>query len=257
MIDLNCDAGERFGNYSFGQDKELFAYVTSCNIACGFHAGDPSVMAETVDWAVAQRLQIGAHPAYPDLLGFGRRHMDVAPSDIGPLITYQIGALQAICQQRGTQVSYVKLHGALYHRAAYDPDVATVVVEAVLQLGKLFLLGPPACSLEATAKQHGLPYAREGFADRRYQANGRLLHRREPNALIHEPATATAQVLQIVQNATVTAIDQSVIPLRVDSLCIHGDHPQSLTIARSIRSAGAEQAIAFAPISFHPSSTVT
>lgn len=248
-IDLNCDAGERFGTYRFGQDKEIFPYVSSCNIACGFHAGDPTVMRETVEWALENDLLIGAHPGYADLLGFGRRQIDVSPTDLGPMILYQVGALQAVARSVGGRVSYVKLHGALYHRAAYEEVVAETVVDTLRRLGDVFLLGPPDCPLETTAQQAGLSYAREAFADRRYAPTGRLMSRKEAGAVIHDPEEAARQAAQLAQDQLVVTPGGAPVNVSAHSICLHGDHPNALAIARQIRHVFDERAIRVAPLS--------
>ncbi|MDF9393640.1 MULTISPECIES: 5-oxoprolinase subunit PxpA [Methylococcus] len=235
-IDLNADLGESFGSWRMGQDEILLELVTSANIACGFHAGDPDVMADTVRLAVSRGVALGAHPSLPDRQGFGRRPMALHPDEIRNLVLYQIGALAAFARAAGARLVHVKPHGALYSQAASDPAMAEAVAAAVRAFdANLILVGPAGSHLVRAGEAVGLAVAREGFADRRYEPDGTLTPRSRPDALIEEPAEAVAQVLSMVERSEVTARDGTVIPMPVDTLCLHGDSPDAAGFARRLR----------------------
>jgi len=235
-IDLNADLGESFGPWRMGQDETLLELVTSANIACGFHAGDPDVMAETVRLAVSRGVALGAHPSLPDRQGFGRRPMALRPEEIRNLVLYQIGALAGFARAAGGRLVHVKPHGALYGQAASDAPMAEAVAAAVRAFdANLILVGPAGSQLVRAGEAAGLAVAREGFADRRYEPDGTLTPRSRPDALIGNPAEAVAQVLSMVERGEVTARDGTVIAMPVDTLCLHGDGPDAAAFARRLR----------------------
>jgi UPF0271 protein len=233
-IDLNADVGESFGPWPMGADEALIPLVSSVNIACGAHAGDPGTLLQTVALAAAHGVAIGAHPGYPDLAGFGRRDLEMTPTDLRASLISQIGAIQAAARVAGTKVRHVKPHGALYNRAARDPGVATTIAEAVRDLDPTLVLVGLAGSVSITAaRAAGLAVSEEAFADRRYEADGSLRSRQLPGALL-DPADAAAQALAIVRDGWVTAGDGSRLAVRADTICIHGDSPDAVSIARAV-----------------------
>ncbi|MCJ8014923.1 LamB/YcsF family protein [Paenibacillus sp. KQZ6P-2] len=237
-IDLNCDMGESFGRYVLGADKDMMDEITSANIACGFHAGDPSVMRKTVRLAISKGVAIGAHPGLPDLAGFGRRRMEVSPEEVFDMVTYQIGALQAFVKQEGGVLSHVKAHGALYNMAAVEKPLADALAEAVYSVDpSLILFGLAGSEMIRAGRSKGLQTASEVFADRTYQEDGTLTPRSMPDALIKEPDLAVKQVLQMVKEGTVTAFGGKKIEIEADTVCIHGDGEHALSFAKMLRSA--------------------
>jgi 5-oxoprolinase (ATP-hydrolysing) subunit A len=235
-IDLNCDMGESFGAWKMGSDAELMEYISSANIACGFHAGDPTTMRKTAELAVANNVAIGAHPGYADLQGFGRRAMTMKPEEVFDLVLYQVSALKGICESFGGRLHHVKAHGALYNQAAKDIVLAEAIALAVARIDpELILFGMSGSYLITEAEKLGLRSASEVFADRTYQHDGSLTPRTEPNALITETAQAISQVIQMIESQTVTAIDGQSIPLRAETICIHGDGPNAVQFAKAIR----------------------
>ncbi len=237
-IDLNADVGESLGPWPMGADAELIPLVTSVNVACGFHAGDPLTIRRTVRLALDAGAAVGAHPGYPDLVGFGRRAMDLTPDELEAAILYQVAALAGIVRVEGGRLAHVKVHGALYNRAAVDPSVATPVARAVARVDdSLRLVGPPAWALLRAAAAAGLPSLAEAFADRAYEADGSLRSRRLPGALHVDPATAAAQALAVARDGRVVAVDGTSLDLRVDTICVHGDTPGAPAIARAVRAA--------------------
>ncbi|WBU37882.1 LamB/YcsF family protein [Homoserinibacter sp. YIM 151385] len=235
-IDLNSDIGEGFGRWSLGDDEAMLGLVSSANIACGFHAGDPRAILATASTAAANGVAIGAHVAYRDLAGFGRRDMDVASEDLVPEVIYQIGALQALAASVGGRVGYVKPHGALYNRIAHDERQAADVVRAVKEVDpSLVLLGLPDSTVLRLAERAGLPTAREAFADRAYTPEGRLVSRREPGSVLHDAGEVAERMLRLVETGELTAIDGSVIRLEADSICVHGDSPGAEAMAREVK----------------------
>ncbi len=223
VIDLNCDLGESFGSWRMGDDAALLDVVTSANVACGFHAGDPRTIRRTVEMAVARGVVVGAHVAYPDLVGFGRRAIDVEPDDLEADVLYQLGALDAMCRVAGTVVRYVKPHGALYHRVNADPGQAGALAQAVAAFNPaLVLLGAAGPMIEAAARC-GLRVVGEGLTDRAYRADGSLVPRSEPGAVHADCATVTAQALALASQPS------------MGSLCVHGDTPGAVDHARAVR----------------------
>ena len=236
-IDLNADVGEGFGAWAMGSDADLLALVTSANVACGFHAGDPAVMDRTVALAVRSGVARGAHPGYPDLRGFGRRAIHADPADVERDVLYQVGALQAFARAHGTRVVHVKPHGALYNQAAEEEPLARAVARGIARAGReLILVGLASTEVMARAAEaEGLRFAAEAFADRRYNSAGTLQSRREPGAVLTDPAAAAAQAVKIAVEGLVRAIDGREIPLRADTLCLHGDNPSALANAAAVR----------------------
>lgn len=236
QIDLNCDMGESFGTYQKGADADVLAYVTSANIACGFHAGDPSTMRKTVRLALEHSVAIGAHPGYPDLVGFGRRAMDASPQEVYDMVVYQIGALAAFVQSEGGRLHHVKPHGALYNVAAREPSIATAIAEAVYKVdGSLILYGLSGSALVDAGRAIGLQTANEVFADRTYQEDGLLTPRSVPGALIETEEEAVAQVLRMVQDGRVRSQQGTDVVIAADTVCIHGDGPHALRFAKRLR----------------------
>ncbi|MCJ8163418.1 LamB/YcsF family protein [Pontibacter sp. E15-1] len=243
-VDLNCDLGESFGAYQLGNDAELLQYVTSANIACGFHAGDPVVMRRTVQLALAQGVAIGAHPGLPDLVGFGRREMAVTPEEAYALMVYQIGALAAFVRAEGGELHHVKPHGALYNMAAVQPSLAQALAEAVYATQpEAILYGLAGSSLTAAGERIGLQVAHEVFADRTYQQNGTLTSRKLPDALIKDEKQAISQVLRMVQEGKVASQQGPDVAIQADTVCIHGDGPHAVAFARQIQQALREAGI--------------
>jgi UPF0271 protein len=238
LVDLNCDLGESFGRYGLGEDEAMLRVVTSANIACGLHAGDPPVMARTVASAKRNGVATGAHPGYPDLQGFGRREMKLSPDELEAFILYQIGALAGFCHAAGVPLVHVKPHGALYNTIAREADLAAAVARAVSTFDpNLVVVTLPNSALEQAAHALGLRVAREGFADRVYRADGTLVPRSEPGAVIQDPVQAAERAVRMVTRGEVETTDRRIIPLRVDTLCIHGDTPGAAHIAAQLRAA--------------------
>lgn len=236
IVDMNSDLGESFGNYKLGMDDKILEIVTSANIACGFHAGDPSVMKKTVELAVKNGAALGAHPGYPDLVGFGRRKMAVSPSDCYNMVVYQVGALAAFAKAAGTKLQHVKPHGAMYNMAAKDAKLAEAIAQAVYDVDKdLILYAQGGTESIKAAEKIGLRVACEVFADRSYQDDGTLTPRGLPGAMITDEEKSIAQVLSMVLDGKVTALSGKVIPVRADSICVHGDGPKALVFANKIR----------------------
>ena len=234
-IDLNCDMGESFGAFSIGQDSALMSYVSSVNIACGFHGGDPSVMKRTVHEALAKGVAIGAHPGFPDLQGFGRRDMKISPDEIYDIVLYQIGALMGFANAAGGRLHHVKPHGALYNMAAKDILLSTAIAQAVKDIDRsLLFVGLSGSIMIREADRLGLKTVNEVFADRTYQDDGTLTPRTSPNALIHDAAEAAQNVLEMVQHKRVKSITGNHFGLQPDSVCIHGDGKNALMLAKKI-----------------------
>jgi UPF0271 protein len=243
-IDLNCDVGEGYGN-----DAELMRIVTSANIACGYHAGDPITMKETVDLAITNGVGIGAHPGYPDREGFGRRAQAISTPEIFEIITDQIFTLQRITSTAGGRLQHVKPHGALYNKAAKDQLLAETIAAAVKAVDKgLILFGLAGSALIDAGSQAGLRTAAEVFADRTYMSDGSLTPRSEPNALIYDVDKAVSQIMGIVTNLSVTTIENGTIPLNADTICIHGDGSDAVAFAQAIRDSLMKGDVDIAPI---------
>jgi 5-oxoprolinase (ATP-hydrolysing) subunit A len=244
IIDINCDLGESFGAYTIGQDSEMLKYVTSVNIACGFHAGDPKTMRETVEQAVEQRVGIGAHPGFPDLNGFGRRNIDMTPQEIYDTIVYQIAALEGFVRIAGGTLQHVKPHGALYNMAAKSESISKGIAEAIYAFNPaLILYGLSGSELIAAGKQIGLTTASEVFADRTYQQDGSLTSRRLPDAMIKEDSAAAEQVVRMVKEGRVRSLQGTDVHIQADTVCIHGDGPHALSFAKQLRTTLLESSI--------------
>ncbi len=234
-VDLNCDMGESFGAWSLGSDAAILPFVTSANIACGFHAGDPTVMKQTVRLALRAGVAIGAHPGLPDLVGFGRRELAVSAEEAFDMVVYQLGALAAVVRAEGGHLHHLKPHGALYNMAATMPALAEAIAEAMYKVQpELTLYGLAGSALTQAGEKIGLKTAHEVFADRTYQANGTLTPRRQPDALITDADAAIAQVLRMVQTGQVRAQQGSEVAIRADTVCLHGDGAHALEFARRI-----------------------
>lgn len=237
-IDFNSDLGEGFGLYRMGDDAAVLAQITSANIACGFHAGDPGIMRSTVAAALKHGVAVGAHPSFPDLQGFGRRKMALSPDEAYECVLYQVGALSAFVTAQGSRLQHVKPHGALYNQAASDPVLAKAICAAVRDFDpRLYLYGLANSELTAAAQALGLAVRHEVFADRTYQADGSLTPRGQANAMITDADQAVAQVLCMLREGHVRAVDGSRVAVRPDTLCIHGDQPGAAAFARAIRGA--------------------
>lgn len=235
-MDLNSDLGESFGAWTMGDDAAMLDIVSSANVACGFHAGDAAGILATLKAAKARGVVVGAHVAYRDLAGFGRRNMDVASADLVADVIYQIGALQGLAQAAGTTVQYVKPHGALYNTIAQDKRQATDVIQAIKAINpSLVLMALAGSPLIGWAREAGLTVMAEAFADRAYMPDGALVSRREPGAVLHDPAHIAERMLQLVRHGTVQAVDGSQVRIAADSICVHGDSPGAVAMARVLR----------------------
>lgn len=235
-IDLNSDLGESFGAWSMGDDTAILEVVSSANVACGFHAGDPAGILRTLKAAAARGVAIGAHVSYPDLVGFGRRNMDIPAEQLTADVIYQIGALQGLARSVGAQVSYVKPHGALYNTIAGEPKQAAAVIDALLRLDPALKLVCLANSpLLGWAREAGLSCVAEAFADRAYTHSGTLVSRSLPGAVLHDAELIAQRMLRLVSEGVIESIDGRVIALQADSICVHGDSPGAVTIARSLK----------------------
>ncbi|WJQ84225.1 LamB/YcsF family protein [Brevibacillus brevis] len=237
-VDLNCDMGESFGAYQLGNDQEILSYITSANVACGFHAGDPATMRKTVQMALEAGVAIGAHPGFADLVGFGRRNMEISPEEAYDLVVYQIGALQAFVRAEGGVMHHVKPHGALYNMAASRPALAESIALAIYKVNpELVLYGLAGSELTRAGEKIGLITAHEVFADRTYQQDGTLTPRSQPNAIISDQQRSLQQVIRMVSDGRVLTQQGVDIPIQADSICIHGDGAHALAFAQSIREA--------------------
>lgn len=235
-IDINSDLGESFGAWSMGDDDAMLDIVTSANVACGFHAGDPAGILRTLKAAAAKNVTIGAHVAYPDKVGFGRRKMDLASDELTADVIYQIGALQSLAKAAGTSVRYVKPHGALYNTIAHDRRQALAVIAAIRAIDPtLILVALAGSDLIELARNEGLQCVAEAFADRAYTPQGTLVSRREPGAVLHDPQLVAQRMLRLVEDGTIEAIDGSRTRIQADSICVHGDSPAAVEMARELR----------------------
>jgi len=235
-IDLNCDMGESFGAWTMGRDAELMDYVSSVNIACGFHAGDASVIRKTIETAIVKNVAVGAHPSFPDLQGFGRREMKMPATEVFDIVLYQVAALKGMCEAFGGKLRHVKPHGALYNQAARDKNLAEAIAKAVKAIDEnLVFYGLANSFLVSEAERIGLKTASEVFADRTYQADGTLTTRSQSNALIESVKKSCEQVLEMITARTVTAVTGERVTLRADTVCIHGDGAHALEFAREVK----------------------
>ena len=235
-VDLNSDLGESCGSYTLGMDEKVLQFITSANIACGFHAGDPDMMHQTVTLALENQVALGAHPGLPDLVGFGRRTMGVTPKEVYTMMVYQIGALDAFAKAEGAKLQHVKAHGALYNMAAKDPKLAEALAESLYKVNpELILFGLAGSEMIKAAEKLQLKVAQEVFADRSYQNDGTLTPRSHPNALVTEDDEAIAQVLRMVSEGVVRSVQGDDVPLKADTICVHGDGEHAISFARRIR----------------------
>lgn len=248
-IDLNCDLGESYGAYTLGRDSEVIKYVTSANIACGFHASDPVTMDKTVRLAAAAGVAVGAHPGYPDLMGFGRRNLAATPAEVRAYVKYQVGALAAFAASEGQTIAHVKPHGAMYNMAAKDASLARAIAEAVQECAPgAVLLALSGSEMIRAAEEIGLPCAAEVFADRAYMPDGTLVPRSRPDAMIRDENEAIARVVRMAKEGVVRAVDGTDVKIKADSVCVHGDGDAALLFVQKIRSALAEAGVEVAPI---------
>jgi UPF0271 protein len=249
-IDLNADLGEGFGAYALGEDRRVLAEVTSANIACGFHAGDPLTMDRTVALCLERGVALGAHPGYHDLRGFGRREIQADPREVEADVLYQIGALRAIALSRGATLVHVKPHGALYTQAATDPLLAQAIARGIARAGgDLVFVGlSSSLVMREAARNEGLRFAAEAFADRRYRNDGSLVPRSVPGAVLHDSAEVASQAVSIVRDGFVTADDGSRVALVPETLCLHGDTPEAVAHAQAVRGALAQAGVRLAPL---------
>jgi len=241
-IDINSDVGESFGAYTIGRDTGLMRSITSANIAAGFHGGDPTVLRETIRLAKANGVAVGAHPGFPDLVGFGRRELNVTPKEAEDLVLYQVAAVSGVAWAEGVPVQHVKPHGALFNMAVRNAELAAAIARAVAAINpKLILFGLPGSEIVKAGRAAGLRVAAEVFADRAYEPDGSLASRRKPGSVIHDPAAVVARAVRMARDRTVVALDGSVVALEADTMCVHGDTPGSDDLAAKIR-AGLEAA---------------
>jgi 5-oxoprolinase (ATP-hydrolysing) subunit A len=235
-VDLNSDLGESFGLFTIGNDEKVLEYISSANIACGFHAGDHNVMMKTVKKAQHLDVGIGAHPGFPDLGGFGRREIKMSPDEIFNLVVYQVGAIQAVAKVNQAKVQHVKPHGALYNIASKHADVANAIAKAVYAVNpNLILFGLAGSELVRAGETTGLKVANEVFADRTYQTDGTLTSRTDPDAMIHDADHAVLRVIRMVKEGKVTTVDGQDIPIQADTICVHGDEPEALRFVQKLR----------------------
>jgi len=237
-IDLNCDMGESFGAWKMGADAEVMPFISSANVACGFHAGDPATIRATVRLAVDQGVAVGAHPSLPDLQGFGRRAMKIEPQEMYDLVLYQAGAVEAFARAAGAKLHHVKCHGALYNMAANDEALSEAMVRAVRDLGSAVMVYALSGSRNfEKAKQLGVPVAGEVFADRGYSDDGTLAPRDRPGGMIEDPAASVKQALAMIEEGCVTSLSGKRVPVSADTMCLHGDQPGAVAFARALRAA--------------------
>jgi UPF0271 protein len=241
-IDLNCDLGESFGPWQMGADEEVMRSITSANVACGFHAGDPAVMRQTIRLARERGVAVGAHPGFQDLVGFGRREMSASPAEVEDLVLYQVAAIGGVAAAEGIHLQHVKAHGALYNMAARDRSLADAIARATAAFDRsLILFGLPRSALLDAGRAAGLRVAAEAFADRSYEPDGSLTSRRLPHAIVHDVDRVVERVLRIARDGSVVASDGSVVNLEAETVCVHGDTPGAATLVARIR-AGLEAA---------------
>lgn len=235
FVDINCDMGESYGNYSIGNDESIFPHITSCNIACGMHAGDPYHIERTIDLAIRHKVQIGAHPGYPDLQGFGRRVLQMPSAELSSNMKYQVAALKGLVESKGQKLAYVKPHGALYNEMAQNESVAKTVVTSIKAIdSSLKVMGLSGSLVKRVVENEGLVFVAEAFADRQYEANGQLRPRKLSEAVHHDSEKAANQVLSIVTEKKAFSLDGKEIPIEAQSFCIHGDNPAAINILERI-----------------------
>lgn len=243
-VDLNCDLGESFGSYTIGNDDQVIPLITSANVACGYHASDPVVMDQTLSMAKEAGIRIGAHPGFPDLMGFGRRNLSVSPTEAKAYVLYQLGALDAFCRVHGMKMQHVKPHGALYNMAAKDYELSRAICEGIREFDpQLIVLALSGGELARAARDMGLRTALEVFADRAYEEDGSLVNRRREGAMITDENLAVARVVRMVKEKKVTAVTGKDIPIQADSVCVHGDGAKALAFVEKIRRALTEEGV--------------
>ena len=248
-VDLNSDLGESFGRYTIGNDDKIIPLISSANVACGYHAADPVVMGKTIAMAKEAGIRVGAHPGFPDLMGFGRRNMNVTPAEAKAYVLYQLGALDAFCRVNGVKMQHVKPHGALYNMAAKDYALSTAICEAIKEFdSNLIVLALSGGQLAKAAQDMELRTAMEVFADRGYEEDGTLVNRRKEGALIKDEDEAIARVIRMVKEGVVTAVTGKDIPIQTDSVCVHGDGEKALLFVEKIRKALTENDIKIRPL---------
>jgi UPF0271 protein len=245
-IDINCDMGESYGAWKMGADAEVMPFISSANVACGFHGGDPATIRKTVRLAVDHGVAIGAHPSLPDLQGFGRRAMKISPQDMYDLVVYQAGAVEAFARAAGARLHHVKCHGALYNMAANDEALSEAMARAARDLGGVMLYALSNSKMMETAKRFGVPVAGEVFADRGYSDDGTLAPRDRPGAMVEDANEAVARALAMVEQGHVVSLSGKRLPVSADTLCLHGDQPGAVTFAKAIRKAFAERNVGIA-----------
>lgn len=249
QIDLNCDLGESFGNYKIGMDEEVIPLISSANVACGYHASDPMVMQKTIAMTKKFGTAVGAHPGFPDLMGFGRRNLSVSPAEAKAYTLYQLGALDAFCRTQGVKLQHVKPHGALYNMAAKDYELARGICEAIYEFDKdLIVLALSGGQLIRAGQDIGLRTALEFFSDRAYEEDGTLVNRRKEGAVITDENEALARVVRMVKENKLTAITGKDISIKADSVCVHGDGVKALEFVKKIREKLTDEQIAIKPL---------
>ena len=250
QVDLNCDLGESFGAYTIGMDSEVIPFISSANVACGYHASDPVVMEKTVKMAAENKVAVGAHPGYPDLMGFGRRNMNVSPAEAKAYVMYQVGALEAFCKASGISMQHVKPHGAMYNMAGKDYKLARAICEGIYEVNpKSILLGLSGSQMLIAAEEIGLPCAKEVFADRAYEEDGSLVARTKEGSMITDEDLAVSRVIRMIKEGKVEAVTGKDIAICADSVCVHGDGPKALAFVQKIRKALEAEGIVIAPMS--------
>ncbi len=234
-IDINCDMGESYGNFKIGNDDAVFPHITSCNIACGFHGGDPLHIEQTIKKALAHGVRIGAHPSYPDLMGFGRRSMQLSEEELFALVKYQVAAVKGMTESFGGQLAYVKPHGALYNAAASSISITKTIIKAIHAIDdQLYLMGLAGSITEQIARMQQIPFIAEAFADRQYTDEGKLQSRSEEGAVIQDPFKSAEQVVSLIKEERVISNTGSYVPVKAQSICIHGDNPSAVGILLQI-----------------------
>lgn len=248
-VDLNSDLGESFGAYTIGLDSQVIPYVSSANVACGYHAGDPLVMDQTVAAAKAAGVAVGAHPGYPDLMGFGRRNLACSPKEVKAYVQYQLGALMAFAKAQGVKLQHCKPHGALYNMAAKDMELSLAIAEGIAEVDKdIILMGLAGSKLLEAGRKAGLRVASEVFADRAYKADGSLVPRKQPGAVIHDKDQAIARTVRMVTQGKVTAVTGEEVSIQAHSICVHGDNPSAVEFVKNIRAALTAQGVEIVPL---------
>jgi 5-oxoprolinase (ATP-hydrolysing) subunit A len=245
-IDINCDMGESYGAWTMGADAEVMPHISSANIACGFHGGDPATIRKTVCLAVDHGVAIGAHPSLPDIQGFGRRAMKISPQDMYDLVVYQAGAVEGFARVAGTKLHHIKCHGALYNMAAMDEALSEAMARAARDLGNVMIYALSNSRMISTVKKLGVPVAGEVFADRAYSDDGTLAPRDKPGGMIEDAAKSVKQALAMVEEGYVTSLSGKRVPVAADTMCLHGDQPGAAAFARAIRKAFSERSISVA-----------